>query len=212
MPSIGPRADSGYCIVCLAEPENGDAGSSGPQSGAQELAGLDLDVRERIYDMVRPLDWMEEAPEPPGAPLFSLWDILLLIGCPCGCEAAVSCTVLRAPAVSKHAPVKDLQKEVSCGNQEAHMRGLHQRAPSTQCCLHPLQAWPAPCEGTSGEPWPGWQQGKQALQRLIRRAAPPGPLLASPLQQGPPPSGVGAPTQHGSESSYPAACRSTTTG
>lgn len=57
-----------FCIVCLAEPENGDAGSSGPQSSAQDLAGVDLDVRERIYEMVRPLDWMEEAPEPPGAP------------------------------------------------------------------------------------------------------------------------------------------------
>ena len=32
----------------------------------QDLPGEQLDVRERIYDMVRPLDWMQEAPEPPG--------------------------------------------------------------------------------------------------------------------------------------------------
>ena len=55
------------CIGFLAEPENGDADSAGPQDDARDLAGLELDVRERIYDMVRPLDWMEEAPEPPGA-------------------------------------------------------------------------------------------------------------------------------------------------
>ena len=55
------------CTVCHAEPENGDADSAGPQDDAPDLAGMELDVRERIYDMVRPLDWMEEAPEPPGA-------------------------------------------------------------------------------------------------------------------------------------------------
>ncbi len=33
---------------------------------AQDLPGEQLDVRDRIYDMVRPLDWMQEAPEPPG--------------------------------------------------------------------------------------------------------------------------------------------------
>ena len=30
------------------------------------MPGEEMDVRERIYDMVRPLDWMQEAPEPPG--------------------------------------------------------------------------------------------------------------------------------------------------
>ena len=55
------------CTDCLAEPENGDTDSAGPQDGVQTLAGAELDIRDRIYEMVRPLDWMEEAPEPPGA-------------------------------------------------------------------------------------------------------------------------------------------------
>ena len=44
-----------------------DAESAEPQElVAQDLGVEELDVRERIYDMVRPLDWMEEASEPPG--------------------------------------------------------------------------------------------------------------------------------------------------
>ena len=44
-----------------------------PPDQAQDLPGEQLDVRDRIYDMVRPLDWMQEAPEPPGlAPAVTL--------------------------------------------------------------------------------------------------------------------------------------------
>ena len=43
---------------------------------AQDLPGEQLDVRDRIYDMVRPLDWMQEAPEAPGvAPAVMLLSI-----------------------------------------------------------------------------------------------------------------------------------------
>ena len=49
-----------------AEPGNVDAESAEPQDVAQDLGVEELDVRERIYDMVRPLNWMEEASEPPG--------------------------------------------------------------------------------------------------------------------------------------------------
>ena len=90
--------------------------------------------------------------------------------------------------------------------------GMHQKPASKHFSLHFLQAWHVLCEGISGEPWHGWYRGKHALQRLIRKAPPQGPLLASSLQLVPQPSGMGAPTHHGSELFYPAACPSTTIG
>lgn len=44
-----------------------EADSAGPLHPAEDLASKEVDVRDRIYDMVRPLNWMEEAPEPPGS-------------------------------------------------------------------------------------------------------------------------------------------------
>ena len=67
------QAIAGSGHMCLAELRNGNADSAGPRDDAQDLTGAELDIRDRIYDMVRPLDWMEEAPEPPGAAAASLF-------------------------------------------------------------------------------------------------------------------------------------------
>ena len=64
---LGHVQTTKLCIVCHAGPEDVDADSVGPQDESGDLAETQLDVRERIYDMVRPLDWMKEAAEPPGA-------------------------------------------------------------------------------------------------------------------------------------------------
>ena len=73
------------CHICLyaiaGQDEEADVAGTADlvPDPAQDLPGEQLDVRDRIYDMVRPLDWMQEAPEPPGvAPAVMLLGICVM--------------------------------------------------------------------------------------------------------------------------------------